>query len=76
MWKPGQLITINKRVYRVKRTKRSLGVVICDMQCDMWLDDNPMRTVLEKKVCQNICLSTSSPMSGDCYLERVTPKHI
>ena len=76
MWKPGQLITINGRVYRVKRTRRSFGVVICYDQCDMWLDDNPEHPMCEKKVCQDICFSASGQMPEDCYLKRVKPKHI
>lgn len=77
MLKPGQLITINKRVYRVKQTNNPFRTVTCHLQCDMWLDNNPESlSVLDKKVCQKICFSRSRSIPGDCYLERVKPKHI
>ena len=76
MWKPGQLITINGRVYRVKRINGFSRAVICSLQCDMWLDDKSIYPVCERKVCKKICSSRLAPMPKDCYLKRVKPKHI
>ena len=74
MWKPGQLVTIHKHVYRVTRTNNPFGVVHCDVICDMWSDDKPLYPVCAKEVCQKICFSYSRTMPDDCYLVRVKPK--
>ena len=75
MWKPGQLVTINKRVYRVTRTNNPFRTVTCHIECDMWLDNNPESlSVRDKKVCQKICFSVNCPMLGSCYLKRIKPK--
>ena len=73
MWKPGQIVTINNTRYRVKRS--NTGLVICERQCDMWLDDNPEHLTHERKICQKICLSINCQMLlGSCYLKRIKPK--
>jgi hypothetical protein len=74
MWKPGQLVTINGRVYRVKRTRRFSGLVVCEIQCDIWLDNRLRCPVYKKEVCQRICFSASGLMPEDCYLVRIKPK--
>lgn len=61
MYKPGQLLTIRGRVYRVKRAKHYMNT--CHM-CDAGYECLAL--------CDGSILCTGTP--GDCYLQLVKPK--
>lgn len=66
-YKPGQLITINNQVFRIKR-RNYIGFRTCDTCARV----NGSHICQGKNKIGDFC--TNLPC--DLYLERVTPKHI
>ena len=61
MYKAGQLLTINHKVYRVKRARSSAGICL---YCDAHIE------CFTRRVGSISCTGTPS----DCYLQLVKPK--
>ena len=62
-YKPGQLLTINGKVYRVKRAKQfQIPCLICNAKSKCILDGYEIMVIL----------CTNAP--ADCYLQLVKPK--
>jgi hypothetical protein len=66
MRKPWQLVTVDNKVYRAKRTTNPLSIVHCDMICDIYNNSHQIN-VLCNKLRYNL-----SPKLGDgLFLRRI-----
>lgn len=63
MWKPGQIVTINHKKYRVKSTKMCLGCSLCDF-------DGSGETL---GVCGSICYRPHPKLDDFSYLKEIHP---
>lgn len=76
-WKPGQLVTIDNKVYRVKRVRNPLGIVFCEIQCSIWKNYKSGKSDNPPSICNNICYNTNPKLVEDgLYLKQVYPKRI
>lgn len=66
MWKPGQIVTVNHKKYRVKSTKKTnkwLGCSFCDF------DDSGHIS----RICARICYRPHTKLDDYSYLEEIHP---
>jgi hypothetical protein len=63
MWKPGQIVTINHKKYRVKSAPHGyLPCVLCALCCNISI------------LCDPICFSENYKLGKHQYLELMEPK--
>ena len=65
MWKPGQIVTIDRKKYRVKSVQHwYLACSRCALNC----------RYSTNAICDSICFSVDSKLDGDQYLEEIPAK--
>lgn len=62
-WKPGQLITINNKVFRIKKANSMYTCTYCYFA---YLGGGGL--------CYDYCISLSKKIPRNCYLEEVKPR--
>jgi hypothetical protein len=72
MWKPGQRVKINNKVYRV--TKSTTWFVICEKMCDIYNIRlkgrcDPLNNL--NMLCRTICCTTQPKLGGNMYLKEI-----
>lgn len=60
MWKPGQIVTIKGKRYRIKKSKR--GWTECCSYCQI------------SNMCDTLCKKPTQKLPDDCYLKELHPK--
>lgn len=66
MWKPGQIVTINGKRYRITRSRSSLGIIACEYVCSFYNKDTPFSCFKQK-----LCFHPESKLPDDCYLKHI-----
>lgn len=64
MWKPGQIITINSKIYRIKRTSYVFPCVFCEC-------------LHEGNICKVVCFQNVNlliKLPSNCYLKLIRGK--
>lgn len=63
MWKPGQLVTLHNRIYRVTKHPNDFGIVPCKRICDYYtqcIEDYPKTS---------LCYNNNPKVPWNCYLK-------
>ena len=60
MWKPGQIVTVNHKKYRVKSTKTCIGCFFCDFKFGY-------------ETCARVCYPYHPKLDVRAYLKEIHP---
>lgn len=73
MWKPGQIVTIDGKKYRVKKTSSPLNIVYCEKVCSIWENYNHRTEGAPPLICNDLCFSVfpKTKLSDGLYLEEI-----
>ena len=74
MWKPGQIVTIRGKKYRVKKSSHRLNIVDREMICSIWKNYNHGSSEGSiPYLCFELCFSKfpEAKLSDDLYLKEI-----
>jgi len=76
MWKPGQIVTVLHKRYRVKKVTNSLNVVNCEKLCSIWKNHSFCKGKVAPLICYELCFNTflKNKLSNGLYLEEINVK--